>query len=278
MKIIILILLGVVLAVVLIRSQQRMIYYPRPYGKDRPLPNQIQRVEYATGQGYQVAFYLPPAGGNLKPDRLWLMCGGNAALALDWLELLGDFPDPAAGFLLLDYPGYGENNGRPNPTVIMESIEAALTALAGQLRINRVELDSSLMVMGHSLGAAVVLRYADHHPVGRIVLVSPFTSLRDMAVNLVGPLLARALLHDYDNRASLKKILSQPVIPPITIIHGDHDKIVMVEMGRELAALSNRINYQEVVRGDHNYILVTAKQKILQAMMGSGIDETLLEE
>lgn len=278
MKIIILILLAVVLAVVMIWSQQRMIYYPRSYGKDLPLPDRARIVEYVTSQGRQLAFYLPPSGGEEKPDRLWLMCGGNASLALDWLELLGDFPDPAAGFLLLDYPGYGENKGQPNPTSIMESIEEALTALAGQLSLDRAELDSRLMVMGHSLGAAVVLRYGAQHPVGRIVLISPFTSLKDMATNIVGPLLARGLLHDYDNRASLKKILGQPVVPPITIIHGDRDKIVMVEMGRELAALSNRINYQEVARGDHNYILVTAKNEIIRAMTGSGADETWREE
>lgn len=271
MKVLILILLVVALVVALIWSQQRMIYYPRSYGKDLSLPDQILLVEYDTRQGQQSAFYLPPAGGDKQPARLWLLCGGNASLALDWLDFLGDFPDPAAGFLLLDYPGYGENQGRPDPTSIMVSIEAALTALAGRVKIDRAELDNRLMVMGHSLGAAVVLRYAAHHPVGRIVLISPFTSLQDMASKLVGPLLARGLLHDYDNLVSLTKILGQPVVPPITIIHGDHDKVVPVEMGRELAALSNRINYREMAQGDHNYILVAAKNEIIQAMTGSGV-------
>jgi pimeloyl-ACP methyl ester carboxylesterase len=161
MKIIILILLGVVIVFVLIRGQQRMIYYPHPYGEDQSLPDQGQVVEYGTSQGRQVAFYLPPAGAKKVPARLWLMCGGNASLALDWLDLLEDFPDPATGFLLLDYPGYGDSQGRPGPETIMESAEAALAALAIHLKTDRADLDSRLMVMGHSLGAAAVLRYAD---------------------------------------------------------------------------------------------------------------------
>ncbi|MEN8135852.1 MAG: alpha/beta hydrolase [Thermodesulfobacteriota bacterium] len=278
MKIIILILLSVVIAFVLIRGQQRMIYYPHPYGKDLFLPEQGQVVKYATSQGRQTAFYLAPAGAAKVPARLWLMCGGNAALALDWLDLLEGFPDPAAGFLLLDYPGYGDNQGRPDPTSIMESVEAALASLALHLGTDRADLDSRLMVMGHSLGAAAVLGYVGRHPVSRIVLVSPFTSLKDMAARLVGPLLAWTLLHDYDNRARLKEILSRPVVPVITIIHGSHDRVVPVDMGRELAALSSKIYYQEVARGDHNYILVTAKEEIIQAMVGSEPHETLIKE
>ena len=270
MKIVILILLTVVLVVVLIRSQHRMIYYPRPYGEDRILPAHGHGLEYSTSQGKQLAYYLPPAKGEIKvPDRLWLICGGNGSLALDWLELLGDFPDPAAAFLLLDYPGYGNNQGRPGPGTIIESAEAALAALASHLGAEQADLNSRVMVMGHSLGSAVVLLYGGRHPVGRIVLISPFTSLKDMASRIVGPFLTWALLHDYDNRSELKKILSRQQVPTITIIHGDQDQVVPVEMGRELGALSKRITYLEMAGADHNYILVTAREEIVRAMTGS---------
>ena len=95
---------------------------------------------------------------------------------------------------------------------------------------------------------------------------------------VVGPLLDWTLLHDYDNQARLKEILSRQPHPPITIIHGDHDKVVPVEMGRELATLSVLIDYQEVARGDHNYILVIARNEIIQAMIGSEPPKILLEE
>lgn len=278
MKIIILLILAGVLMAALLAGQQRMIYYPRRYG-DKPQPlKRGQAVKYTTSQGRQIAYYLPPAeDSNLVPPRLWLMWGGNAALALDWQEMLEDFPDQAAGFLLLDYPGYGSNQGRPGPGQILESAEEALLALARHLEIDSNELAKRLLVVGHSLGAAAALLYASHHPVARIVLISPFTTLKAMARLIVGPLLAHTLFHDYDNRARLKEILSRQPPPEITIFHGDHDKIVPVEMGRELAALSGAIVYRELARGDHNYILVTARDEIVRAMVG-GKDGKLLGE
>jgi pimeloyl-ACP methyl ester carboxylesterase len=280
LKTVILLILAVLLGVTLFRAQHRLIYFPRAYGGDPPYwPASVQALEFRTSQGRQVAFYRPPAAPGAKMvDRLWLICGGNASLALDWLELLKDFPDQAAGFLLLDYPGYGASEGRPGPEAILESTEAALAALARHLGTKLPALTGRVRLLGHSLGAAAVLLYATRHPVGRIVLVSPFTSLKDMAAQLVGPWLARTLVQNYDNRSRLAEILSRPPVPPITIIHGDHDRVVPVAMGRELAAISPRIHYLEVARADHNYILVTARAEIIGAMLGSEPGKILSEE
>ncbi len=271
MKIIFMLLMAIVLiALLLVEGQRRMIYYPRAYGDDLQLPSNCRSLEFVTSQGRQQAFYLwSPEAGDKVPARLWLLAGGNAALALDWLEMLEGFPDPGAGFLLLDYPGYGRSQGRVGPEAILESTEAALAALAAGFAVETRELAGRLQVMGHSLGAAAVLLYAGRHRVQRVVLVSPFTSLKDMAALLVGWPLNRTLLHDYDNRARLREIIARDPQVPITIIHGDHDKIIPVRMGQELAALSPLIKYREIPNGDHNYILVTAREEILAAMTGA---------
>ncbi|NTV14656.1 MAG: alpha/beta hydrolase [Desulfobulbaceae bacterium] len=253
------------------RLQRRMIYAPRPYPEPLALPSGVLPLEYRTAQGRQTAFYLspavPPSPG--RAPNLWLLCGGNSALALDWLDLLSDFPDPSAAFLLLDYPGYGRCQGRPSPAAISESSEQALLALASHLHLSPESLESNLHALGHSLGAAAVLLTAARHPLKRLVLISPFTSLQDMAAQLVGKLLSRTLLHDYPNRSRLRQVLSQEAPVAITIIHGSHDKVVPVAMGRELAALSPRINYREIAYGDHNYILLTNRTEIRQAMCGA---------
>jgi len=257
------------LALLLRRAQRRMIYHPRPYPEPLVLPAGVEPLEYRTGQGRQTAFYLPPAAhAAARAPNLWLLCGGNSALALDWLDLLADFPDPAAAFLLLDYPGYGRCQGHPGPQAIAESVEAALATLAAHLQVPARETEQNLQALGHSLGTAAVLLAAVRHPVKRLVLISPFTSLKDVAALLVGRLLSRTLCHDYDNRARLREVLAQEVPPAITIIHGSHDKIIPVAMGRELAALSPRIVYREIERGDHNYILLTNQDEIRRAMGG----------
>jgi pimeloyl-ACP methyl ester carboxylesterase len=270
MKILFLLLMAIALiALLLVEGQRRMIYYPRSYGKDLQLPSNCRSLEFVTSQGRQQAFYLwSPEARDKVPDRLWLLAGGNAALALDWLEMLEGFPDPGAGFLLLDYPGYGRSQGRVGPEAILESMESALAALATGFAVEPRELAERLQVMGHSLGAAAALLYAGQHRVQRVVLVSPFTSLKDMAALVVGWPLNRTLFHEYDNRARLKEIIARDPQVPITIIHGDHDKIIPVRMGRELAALSLGIEYREIPNGDHNYILVTARDEIIAAMIG----------
>jgi hypothetical protein len=49
------------------------------------------------------------------PHNVWIVFGGNGAAALDWIDLVRDFPDPCTGFLFVDYPGYGICEGKTNP-------------------------------------------------------------------------------------------------------------------------------------------------------------------
>lgn len=268
MIIIIVLLVAIVLTVLLIRSQYQLIYHPRAYSGRLLLPGNGRNLEYITSHGRQVAYYLAPAREGMIPNRLWIMFGGNASLALDWLELIEKFPDQATGFLLLDYPGYGKNQGRPDPESIMESAEKALSVLALHLGVKAADLDENLMVMGHSLGAAVAALFASHHPVDKIVLLAPFTSLKDMAALLVGPLLSWGLIHDYDTRSRLVEILQRQPQPLVTIFHGALDRTIPVTMGRELAALATGIDYREIADGDHNSILATAKEEIIAVMTG----------
>jgi len=275
MRIVIAALLFAGLTILLLRGQPRMIYHPRPYGAAEPSPSAgVLTVEFTTSQGRQTAFYLPPKSGAEAKD-LWLLIGGNGSLALEWLDFLRDFPDPQTGFLLLDYPGYGRCQGKPSPTTILESAEAALATLAAQVGMEPVTARDRLKVMGHSMGSAAALLYAGRHPVRRLVLISPFTSLKDMAALIVGPLLSHTLLHDYDNRARLREVLAREPAVPVTIIHGNYDKVVPVAMGRELARISPRIDYLEIERGDHNYLLVTAADEIRRAMLGTETPGTI---
>ncbi|MFH0794997.1 MAG: hypothetical protein V2A74_13300, partial [bacterium] len=104
-----------VFAVFLLAYQRHMIYFPRSYDAAYLLsaPKSMAELKFKTSQGEQVAFYLPPhAGGDGPPHRVWLTFGGNASVALDWLEFVENFPGGNAGFLLLDYPGYGKCKGK----------------------------------------------------------------------------------------------------------------------------------------------------------------------
>ncbi|MFH0794481.1 MAG: hypothetical protein V2A74_10675, partial [bacterium] len=118
------------------------------------------------------------------------------------------------------------------------------------------------------IGAAAGLNYAVRHPVRRVVLVSPFTSLSDMARRAVGWPLCKLLLEDYNNRARLRQLANRKNPPTVAILHGANDDIIPVGMGRELSeTFPEMIAFTEIPHCDHNWILSVAEKQIHAAMM-----------
>ena len=85
----------------------------------------------------------------------------------------------AAGFdvLLFDYRGYGSSSGRPGEQGTYRDARAALEWLQAWPEVD----PSRIVYLGESLGAAVALDLALAYPPAGLVLLSAFTSVRDMA-------------------------------------------------------------------------------------------------
>ena len=135
---------GIALLGALAVFQDKLIYIQRTY-ESHGLKNYYQRlrsefesrsgrvlleVVYNTSAGEQTAFWVPPKAAAIASksfDKVWVVFGGNAQLALDWLwliEHLGqDFSKDS--FLLMDYPGYGLCHGKPGSAVVTESATLA---------------------------------------------------------------------------------------------------------------------------------------------------------
>ena len=259
-------LTAVGLAILLMAAQHRMIYFPRKYAPTdaASFGMGVQTLEFSTSQGKQTAYFVPPRSGN--PARtLWVLFNGNGGLALEWEFLVRGYPDADAAFLLIDYPGYGASEGSPNSRRIMETADAALAACLEHIKLAEA-LD--LHTLGHSLGAANALAFAAKHEVSRVVLISPFTSLRDMARRTVGWPLCYLLLDNYDNRARLLQITARKPMPRVEILHGSVDKLIPVAMGRELAELDARVRFREFAGMGHNDILHSARREIIETMSG----------
>src|SRR5438445_6016348 len=193
------ILLLIALSVLYFR-QHSMVYHPRPYDDSYvyALPARGVEINYTVAGGKYVAYYIP--GSQKLPKRLWLAFCGNGSLALDWTTILRDYPWNGDAFLLIDYPGYGKNGGYATITSTRASADRALKALTERLGTDEDHL--TLSAIGHSLGAAVALDFAANHRVQKIVLIAPFTTLREEAATIFGGWMARMLIESYDNRAN----------------------------------------------------------------------------
>ena len=194
------------------------------------------------------------------------MFGGNGGLILTYHPLIEQPRLADDGMLMIDYPGYGANAGKPSGASIQEGANAALNALAVQLHTTPEILLPRVGVFGHSLGTGVALEFAAAHPsVKRVMLAAPFTSLYAMVSRKIGPI-ALLLHHDFDNEATLSRIAKRDPRPTVDIVTGDADQMIPVSMSRRLKAEFPWITYDELPGYDHNQIVTLGGQRLAGEM------------
>ena len=252
-------------AVLLLVFQDKLMYFPSaytPWELAKAESEGIQRLEFTTAEGRQVAFYQPPAASAsaeaLPPEDLWFVYCGNGSRVLDLSPLFQHLPDAAEasrGMLLLDYPGYGASEGKPSPASTLASGHAALAALwAKKGWSGEPGATTNYHFLGHSLGSAGTLQLAAG--LGRaqsVILMSPFTSMRDMANARVTPAFSWLLQHNFDNRAALSTLLTAAPQAKVTLVHGTKDTAIPVAMSRQLAAAHpGKVTLVELPDADHN--------------------------
>jgi pimeloyl-ACP methyl ester carboxylesterase len=247
--------------------QGKLIYMPRPYAS-----GQVARwdaaagttvIDYRTSDGSQQAYLLAPSP---QPERLWVVCGGNATLALEWSDWLRENGPSQDAWLLVDFPGYGACQGTPRPSSIRRSLQAVLPAALEELDWSLPADRDKLRFFGHSLGGAVTLMAAEEFDLRRGVLLSPFTSSMEMTEVMFGVDLGFLVWHRFDNRARLGS-LSQQSDAAVFILHGDEDGIVPAGMSRDLAAeFPGLVQHSAISGGGHNDLQEIAAGKIRAAM------------
>ncbi len=257
----------------LLLLQDQMIYFPRQYSRaDIYRAEQHDRtslLEYETSEGSQTVFLVRPRDEDLeRPEFVWFIFGGNATVALDLLDYFDGFPEDGHAFVLMDFPGYGQSEGTPAGATILDSALRARELAAEEFGFDAEELSARLGAVGHSLGGAAALEFARETDARAVVTISPFTSMNDMAWRQAGPfavLLKRK--HRFDNVAVLEMLKERERPPFVAVVHGEHDPIVPVSMGRRLRdQFPDLVRYEEIERGDHNWILDSGRSEIFALM------------
>jgi uncharacterized protein len=256
-------LLLIVLTILYFR-QHSLVYHPRPYDESYvySLPADGVEINYTVANAKYAAFYVP--GIEPKPERLWIAFCGNGSLALDWTTILKQYPPNRDAFLLIDYPGYGKNGGYATIASTRLAADAAIKALLARLQLNEDQLP--LCTIGHSLGAAVALDFATDHRMQKVVLIAPFTTLREEAASIFGGWVARLLIESYDNRKNLDQAIKRSPQARFAIFHGTNDQVIPVRMGRELAQKFPLVDFFAVKGADHVSVLNHAHDDIINWM------------
>lgn len=255
----------------IVACQSKLLYMPRAYPPDAvghwQQNTQGRPVDFTTSQGKQRAFLQ----GNLNsPRNLWIVCGGNATLALEWSPWIRSNAPAEDAWLLVDFPGYGDSEGSPNPQRIQESLETVIPIAAESVGLTASPDPSRLRVFGHSLGAAACLIAASEFGIGDGVIMSPFTSTMDMSRLVVGVPLGFLVTHRFDNVARLDEVVARGPAN-ITILHGTRDAVIPIEMGRELAeGRGENVKFVPIEGAGHNDISLNHSEILAQALADSG--------
>lgn len=226
-----LILAALYLAVVLLMAglQRRFVYPVARKGVPGgapvvQLPAGFEGARLATADGLTLhAAWRAPRPG--RPVAVFFHGNGST---LRWAGH-AVAPLAAAGFGLLipEYRGYGGNPGAPSEDGLYADGRAALAWLAA-----RGVPPDDVVLIGNSIGSGIATQLAAETPVGALVLISPFTSLPDVAANLVRWAPVRLLLRDrYENRAKIGRVTA-----PALILHGERDRLIPIAQAEALAA------------------------------------------
>lgn len=128
--------------------------------------------------------------------------------------------------IVVEYPGYGASEGSPG----IESIYSAADAAARLAAERAAELGVPLFAAGQSLGTFSAVFVASRHPVVRLVLAAPPTSLVAAARSQYPWLpIGWLLRHRFDSLSLAPEIACSTLV-----LHGDQDSVVPQRMGREL--------------------------------------------
>lgn len=111
---------------------------------------------------------------NAGRDQALLYFGGNAeAVVLNATEFLNAFPQYT--IYLLNYRGYAGSTGRPTEAGIYSDALALFDMVHEKQKI--------ISVMGRSLGSGAATYLASKRPIQKMVLISPYDSIKSLAQN-----------------------------------------------------------------------------------------------
>ncbi|MGH8856154.1 MAG: alpha/beta hydrolase [Telluria sp.] len=176
-------------------------------------------------------------------DKALIYLGGNAEDVTASLPLL-DAAFPQRALYLLHYRGYTGSSGSPSEQALVADALALFDRVARQ--------HQDIVVVGRSLGSGIAVQLASQRPVARLVLVTPFDSLPDLAAGQFPFFPVRWLMRDKYACAQYAPHVSAPTL---IVAAGDDEFIPARSTGLLLSRFAPGVASMRVIRGTgHNTI------------------------
>jgi len=213
-------------------TQRSQIYFPAPESN----PPGARSIRVATGGAMLKVWVVERAG-----PRALIYFGGNAE------DVSGSLPSfesafPDHSLYLVNYRGYGGSSGKPSESALF--VDA--TAVYDHVHVRHPEIS----VLGRSLGSGVAVHLASVREIRRLVLVTPYDSLVNVARTHFPLFPVALLIRDRYDSASRARRTSAPVL---AVIAGDDEIIPRARSDALVAAFpESRIQVTVLEGATHN--------------------------
>jgi hypothetical protein len=232
--------------IVLMIFEEKFIYFPQKYPQGayeqaHSIPG-LRDCWMTTEDGVKIHAWFAPAE---SAKATFVVSHGNAGNISHRSLLLRSLQRHGFNVLMYDYRGYGRSEGTPTEEGIYKDGRAAYDYAVSLPEVN----PERVILWGTSLGGAVAIDVATHRRAAGLILESTFTSAKDVA-GIVYPFLpVQFFMHTKFN--SIEKIKTLTI--PTLVIHGAHDSIVPIALGRKLFHAANEPkDFYEMPNADHN--------------------------
>lgn len=192
------------LCAVLFFFQRSMIYFPqpRPHGKtSATLPLSVQ--------GAELVISVRAHNG---PNAIVYFGGNGEDVTYNLPSFSDAFPDHA--LYLMNYRGYGGSSGSPSEAAISQDALALFDYVHAR--------HPNITVMGRSLGSGVAIRLASQRPATRLVLITPFASIAELAASQFPMFPVKWLIRDRFESWRYAPLIDVPTL----LVVAEHDEII----------------------------------------------------
>lgn len=221
-------------------SQERLLFHPVPLPADARLsdePGVSERFVAVPGARLSVLEFRLP-----KPNGVVFFLHGNSANLRTWFIDASAYRRANLDLVMMDYRGFGKSTGQiESEAQLHADVEAVWQSVAARYRGKRV------IAYGRSLGTGLAAAWAAHHQPDLTILVSPYSSMRDLAAQHYPWVPGAALRYPLRSDEAVARIHT-----PLLLIHGEQDGLIPLAHSQALAERAPGARVVVIAGAGHN--------------------------
>ncbi|GAD80368.1 alpha/beta hydrolase [Vibrio ezurae] len=231
---------------------QQTTFVTSPLGSETPadIGLKYENIDLTVGERVLKAWYVPAEN---ETGSVLVFHGQNESIS-NWISAIQRLNAQGLSVFVFDYSGFGASQGTPSVEALREDALAAYTEFK-----SRVSSAPSYL-LGYSLGTGILIDALNHHSemtADGIILASPFSSIRDIAIESgsVLPIFSFVVPDAYNSVEGIASIQM-----PIRIVHSETDGRFPVWMAQKVTNAAPNASLVVVPTPTHSDFLASPEE------------------